>query len=674
MKHFSVIIVFAFFILILASCSEQTGSGTLKLTIQTESKSIIPPSDAGRIIKYTVTGKGPGNKVFTENSNSKTITVEGIPNGTWELEAHGLSDKGQIIASGQKTISFSGSDSSEIIRIVKTVGKGNLSIQLNWDSDIAKPQLKFFIDNLNTGTSTDYSVNLSSGEEEYTQTFSNLESGYYLVRTVLYDDGVKKAGSCEAFSIINDYTTEGKLSLKVNTTDNQEDMKLSLPESGADYLNAGLQKMENSLVIDESYKVNLSLSNSMNSNDRILIAWYVDGERKTDFADLNGNVSSFSFSALKGRHIINAVLFDSTSQTCASARIRYTGCTDETEGTAVFSATIDSKKQQKIKLDSTTRIGVLPDGKFIVLTPKLNTLQLCHVSGASLVTETSGTYTNTMENFSCISDATLLYSSAASPYFIIVSNYTNVHFFHYNAKNNIIEPATFLNDDSVVEFIGSFVPDMSVFKNINQASIVSNSDGTSSLLFTDSYAYEIFSCVCTDKGVKPQKYIIFKPDGGPECSAFAAFNQSIVYCDGINLNQADFDGKTASSVWKSTSLYDAENPFKIFYVNNTNILMGYSDRIKRVQLNASSGTFSFLSDEMISVSDLCLTPNTSYMYACNSQGKLYSYATDYDGVFKQLDVYSAFASFVQVVSDSDNVIALTENGSLYLFDIAKEEI
>ncbi len=673
MKHFSMIVILVSVLALLFSCQEGTGSGTLKITIQTESKSIMAGADAGRIIKYTISGKGPGNKSFSENSNSRTVTIEGLPNGTWEIEVNGLSDTGKTIATGSKTISFSGSNASEIIQIKKISGKGSLSVQLDWDSDISNPRLDFFIDNIQTGISTKSTVNVGGNENKYTRTFDNIEAGYYLLRTILYDDDIKKAGSCEAFNVVTDYVTSGELSFSSTAKDNQDETKLSLSKSGNDYLNASLGIRDTALICDEDCTATLSLTNSMNMDDVISVAWYTDGELSKTFSSVSSTVSSFEFNASKGRHIINAILFDSTAQTCASARVRYTGYNGEPSGTAVFSTTLDNVKQQKIKLDESTRLGVLPGGKFIILTPAQNTLQLCHISDSALVVESGGTYSNTMENFSCISDATMLYSDSSSDYFIIVDSKTNVHLMHYNSKKNIIEPAVFVEDDSVVRFLGNFLTYASGFTDIDKACIVSDSSGNCTVLFTDSYSYEIFSSQCTSNGVKT-KDISFKPDGVTQCNAFAAYGSTIVYCNDDNLHQAQFDGRTASSVWKSSVLPDTDKAYKILFINNSNILIGCSDRIKRIQFTATTGSYKILEDVNISTTDICLSSDRSYMYACSSQGKLYSYATDYEGVFKQLDVYNSSKPFKQLAADSDNVLALAQGGTIYIFDIAKEEI
>lgn len=673
MKHFSVTTIFTALLILLLSCQQESGSGTLKITIQTESKSISAPEDAGRIIKYTITGTGPGNKTFSENSNSRTVTIEGIPNGSWEIDVSGLAENGRIIATGHKSIKFSGSNASEIIRITKSEGEGSLSVKVNWDSDVIKPQLIFYIDNLNTGTSSQSSVNAPDGSNEYTQTFDNIQSGYYLIRTELYEDGIKKAGCCEAFNIEKDCSTSGKINLSANAKDGTEDAKISLLKTGSQYINAVLGNIDSTLINGKNYSAKLSLTGSMNTEDRIFLSWYSDGVQVQSNKILTSTVSSFSFVPSKGRHIINAVLYDSTAGTCASARIRYTAYNDEPCGTATFAANYDSERQQKIKLDSSTKIGALPAGKFLILTPLQNTLQLVHVSDSALVLENNGTYTNTMENFSCISDATMLYSGYDSHYFIIVDNKKNVHLMHFNEKSNTIERAIAVEDDSVVSFIGNFLPYTSDFTDIDRASIVANSDGTSTLLFTDSYSYEIFSDVCTEKGVKT-KDICFKPGNIKTCNAFAAFSSSIVYSANGNLYQAGFDGRTATTGWSSSSITNAVNPFKILNINNSNILMACEDRIKRIQFTTTPGIYKILDDVNISVKDICLTPDHNYMFACSEQGKIYSYATDYEGVFKQLDVYSSSVSFRQLVADSDNVICITDNGSLYLFDITKEEI
>ena len=68
---------------VLASCSENPGTTTMKLILSTDAESTsrtLVPADSSLmdVTKYTITGTGPNGKTFTKSTDSSSVSIEGL--------------------------------------------------------------------------------------------------------------------------------------------------------------------------------------------------------------------------------------------------------------------------------------------------------------------------------------------------------------------------------------------------------------------------------------------------------------------------------------------------------------------------------------------------------------------------------------------------------------------
>ena len=82
MRRLNIIIGLLLLVLLLAGCSENPGTTTMKLMLSTgrsaEGRTLLPDdSSALEVSRFTVSGVGPNGKRFTKSSDSSNVEVEG---------------------------------------------------------------------------------------------------------------------------------------------------------------------------------------------------------------------------------------------------------------------------------------------------------------------------------------------------------------------------------------------------------------------------------------------------------------------------------------------------------------------------------------------------------------------------------------------------------------------
>ncbi len=257
MKEKTIIALIILSILLFISCKEENDIGTLRLVLETESsktlqKSVEPQASANRISKYNVSGKGAGGKTFSKDSLSRSITLDGISTGEWEISASAISQGGNIILSGNKTVRFAGGDSKETITLYEKAGKGSAEITVEGLGNLEKPTIQVTLEKIGkntdviattennketkasadsdrikksekTITDRDKQKNASKSEDVYfTETYvpkartnsysfeiKELDSGCYIMNISLSDDATLISSLAETIRICNNTSSLG---------------------------------------------------------------------------------------------------------------------------------------------------------------------------------------------------------------------------------------------------------------------------------------------------------------------------------------------------------------------------------------------------------------------------------------------------------------------------------
>ena len=100
--------------LLLAGCSENPGTTTMKLVLSTDQNSggrTLLPEDSSvlDVTKYSVSGTGPHGGKFTKNSDVSSVEIEGLAIGSWTVVAKGLNRDGTELITGSATFELSAS-------------------------------------------------------------------------------------------------------------------------------------------------------------------------------------------------------------------------------------------------------------------------------------------------------------------------------------------------------------------------------------------------------------------------------------------------------------------------------------------------------------------------------------------------------------------------------------
>ncbi|MBQ5365566.1 MAG: hypothetical protein IIU49_05815, partial [Spirochaetales bacterium] len=136
---------------VLASCSENPGTTTMKLILSTDAESTsrtLVPADSSLmdVTKYTITGTGPNGKTFTKSTDSSSVSIEGLVIGPWTVRAKGLNREGTELVSGSATFNLTASAAAQTIVLNSLVGTGTFSLVLDWSlCDVLSPTLDAYL-------------------------------------------------------------------------------------------------------------------------------------------------------------------------------------------------------------------------------------------------------------------------------------------------------------------------------------------------------------------------------------------------------------------------------------------------------------------------------------------------------------------------------------------------
>ena len=209
-------------LLLLAACSENPGTTTMRLVLSTEScegSRTLLPSDSTLldVTRYTVSGTGPNGKTFTKSSDNSSVEIEGLTIGEWTVTAKGLNREGTELVSGTKTFRLTSTATPQTIVLDTLIGTGSFSFSLDWSlCDVASPAMEVYL----TGpdmSSDEVPLEITMNTMTKTATVSEtLSAGSYKVRVLLKDGSQLVAGLVEAVRISNGTSTSGSHTFHFN--------------------------------------------------------------------------------------------------------------------------------------------------------------------------------------------------------------------------------------------------------------------------------------------------------------------------------------------------------------------------------------------------------------------------------------------------------------------------
>ena len=488
MKATNALILLIAAVALLASCSENPGTTTMKLILSTDVESgsrTLLPSDSTLldVTKYTITGSGPNGKTFTKSTDSSSVSIEGLVIGQWTVNVKGLNREGTELVSGSSTFNLTASSGPQTVVLNTLVGTGTFSFVLDWSlCDVLNPEMEVYL----TGPDMDSDevplfVEMNTGSRRATVS-ETLAAGSYKVRAILKDGGQQVAGLVEAVRISNGTSTSGThtfhfselgptvLTYFTDATGTPIKGTLSMAGNPDTFLDG----TEYTCVFGftEPDKVD---------TDGLSIDWYYDGNKVGGPTPISRTGSTITVTAANGVHRVDAVVYNKLRGSTGSAAYTFTVVPDGQTGEM---ALLNDDAGSSVSPDAGTIISPLPGNMFLVTSPGSARMHVCSVSSGSL--QVVKTYD--ASNFAWIGSVSHVFSDDAMDFIIVTDNYgsrENFTVLRYNGSAKTVEQVPGMRYEGSVPTYG--IP----FTNFTAAAF-DTADGVIYLSDAGRYGYDYY--------------------------------------------------------------------------------------------------------------------------------------------------------------------------------------
>ncbi len=370
--------------LLLASCQGENSTASLRVILDssTNTRVIVPEDYPLEVVKYQISGTGPGGASFSLTTERTSATLEGLPIGEWELHATGLNENNDMIVEGTTTFTLSQNNTSATIKLNSLIGEGNLHVTVTWDANkVEDPEFEVELTKQGESVSekSDIEIGYSSASAEYSR--MNLESGSYILQGRLYSQGELVAGFTEAVRIVDQMTSEKEIELILSEFPSSPGTLQLLNDSGVPVL-CSITGLDENVEAGKSITVNLEPNNSTLRN--YTVTWYLDGNYLAEG-------KTISFKVEHGQHRIDAVAYTDKIGSYGSTGITFESFDNTAIGVPGNSVNVSDEKG--LSLGHGSMVHFLPDGKFLLINGQDQSLQLCELTTNSVrVIESFGSY------------------------------------------------------------------------------------------------------------------------------------------------------------------------------------------------------------------------------------------------------------------------------------------
>lgn len=423
MKATNALILIIASIALLASCSENPGTTTMKLILSMDvengSRTLLP-SDSSLldVTRYTITGTGPNGKTFTMSTDSPSASIEGLVIGSWTVHVKGLNREGTELVSGSSTFNLTASSGPQTVVLNTLVGTGTFSFVLDWSlCDVLSPEMEVYL----TGPDMDSDevplvVEMNSAARRATVS-ETLAAGSYKVRAILKDGGQQVAGLVEAVRISNGTSTTGTHTFHFSelgptvltyfTDATGTPIKGTLSASGNPETFLDGTQYTFVFGFTEPDKVD---------TDGLSVDWYFDGNKVGDTVPVTRSGSTVDITPSNGVHRVDAVVYNKLRGSTGSAAYTFTAVPDGQTGEM---ALLNADAGSAVSPVADTIISPLPGNMFLVTSPDSARMYVCGVSSGSLQVLKS----YDASNFAWIGSTKHVFSDSAMDFIIMTDNY-----------------------------------------------------------------------------------------------------------------------------------------------------------------------------------------------------------------------------------------------------------
>lgn len=341
----------------LISCESGQDTASLRVILDQNSSRIIVPEEVPlEVRKYRIEGTGPSDSTFSIITSKTNATLDGLAIGEWTLKATGLNEKDQEIVQGSTTFNLSASNTSCVIVLKELVGKGNLEVELNWDTArITNPRLEAEITRQGEEEATSLEVrNFNSEKGTALILEENLDSGSYILQGRLYSNSTLVSGFVEAVRIVGGAKSAKAIELALDRFPSSPGSLQLINEAGlpVECTIAGIEGDE----VEANKNLTVTLEPRDSSLKNISAKWYLDGVYQADGL-------SYTIAPSPGLHRLDVVASTNKIGSYGSSGINFNAVLKTNPGIPGNGKTFTTSSG--LDMNSTMLIHHLPDGKFL---------------------------------------------------------------------------------------------------------------------------------------------------------------------------------------------------------------------------------------------------------------------------------------------------------------------
>ncbi|MCF0238383.1 MAG: hypothetical protein HUK24_07260 [Sphaerochaetaceae bacterium] len=642
------------------SCSENPGTTTLKLVLKAQSegsKSLVPDNSSSMdVCKYTVSGTGPNGKTFNVNSDSPSITINGLTIGEWVITAKGLNSSNTELVAGTTTLRLTANAVPQTVVMDTLLGTGSFSFTTDWSlCDVESPNVEFYLSGPRPDSpEVQLTPTLDSAHKTATVSES-LSSGSYRLRAILKDGSTQVAGLVESVRITNGEATTGSYTFHFNLLGPGLLMYFrdgtGKPITG----NLSVQNNPTEQYANTEYTYLFTFDEpSTVDTDGLTIEWYVDGKLKSS-GDLERSGSSITYEAPPGGHRIDAIVYNKLLGSTGSASLAFTAVHNGKTGELALLSE-DGALNTTISVTDITKVGSLPNDRFLVLDSSSGKLFVCTIIAGSLKVEK----TYTTDEFSFLSRAKLLISNPKCSVFVLTDDLNsteNITFFSFNASGNTI---------TQIKRMEVGIPNFCNFKGftagaISPAGFIYMGDSVES---NYDYIFAYTNTTVSFKGRKLKK--------GPEynhvmdvATSYDGYDIAIVSegapCMVTGLVDMDPVSFTGTSSDTHTSPM-----FHVEYGNNNIVVAGNNTTLVTYKV-VTEGKYTKYKTVDLYVKDL-LADTVNYFYVVDNSNRIISFEVTGNEI-AQLGSVSLNNGIICSALSDNYIISVTNNNKIAVFGI-----
>lgn len=646
LKHSLVLFV----LLVLASCEESAGIGTLRLQLNNvKSKTIGVNANTYIPVKYSLNGVGPGNKSLSLESNSSLIIREGVELGQWTFTAKAYNSDGQVIRMGETSFLLDSSETLQTLNLENLSDTGSVKITFQWNQEVPRANIEVSIESVFESQIIRKTINASEGATSASLSLTDLVPGSYYIRSALLNGDTIVSESVDILVIASNNKTIGTIDLSNSENNSTDSSTVTLVYSDGS---------KNKAQITTNSDLSLSGENvsfTLNFDKPVALKWFLDGK------EINDQNGSIYFTTTSGYHTLNVVAIDNTNLTAGSATWKFQSVISGKPG-SVAVETVDSNFS-----DKTSVFTALGNGRFVVITPSEGKLVLIHPESGKIVKDYE--ILSTELNWEFLDNTTAVYSALDLDLFVIVDQYCNINVLKYNRTANTItlayhgkEPLRYLN--------GGDSPKMT-FTDVTAVYVGKGPEPYGDIIASDS-GTERSVCYRTEEDTVTFRCSLLDPESHPdivdfticETKVFAiARTSSILFC-------ASFDGIGKTSPWTEikTPLGNLKYLKKL---NNSSVIVSDGKTICRY---TKAGQSSWVLRGFVNceIKDLQVSSDGNFIYVLTPDNLIATYRLIGSSIEWQAEKEIS-VGINRLVINENSILGVTENGSIVICSVIQEE-